>query len=864
MEKEMLRPEEKNIVDKAEKLTNFLDKGTDWVSLYLQNPIQKKSIEKILHENLIDVKRIKASANRPVAIGVFGASQCGKSYLISQLVCGSNEKNVNVYLNKQNEETFSKNYDYLSEINPAGGRESTAIATRFTKRPYKTVPGCSAFIRLLNITDIIKIFMNGYFFECINDSIPTSEEIQKLKGSFKSKGSSGSKSFLAEDDVWDLQNYAREHFHGAFYKELENNNYWNILNNEVRNLCKDDQILFLEVLWGKIPQITNLFKFLCDEREKLGGECVGIFEEALIPREYSVIDVQRLHHLNRSGGNVTVVTCNGSYQTISSSSLCALTSELVLTAAPSADKTLLDDFDVLDFPGARARAKQFDEKSFQKAPVYDGINPITEVLLRGKVAYLFDKFTDDRDVTALLLCQQGGNQEAKSLPYMVNKWVEKTHGPDAKSREGKIPLLFHVFTKFDEDLVTKGGEDKNVRWESRLKTNFEDFLGNEGDWVNEWNEKTPFKNCYWVRNPQVQQAAFGRTPNGEIVNDQQALDAMHDIYIHNPLVLKHFEEPEEAWKQAATPNNSGIGYLVSRLKAGIDLNTKVNQLEDSMNRIYKKVKADLERFYIGDDVVKARKEKQLRAQKCLMEIQKFIPTNYSFSRLMDVEHFTVSSKAIEMIYDSIINPMIAEDEYEVSADSGNNANGIDLGIDAGNIFNFGEMGEEVASVEVRSVGATKSKGEKFADAVLDRWQKQITDMAQDNNFARKSGLSSELISEISQELIKGAIKQKIREKIVDICEEPLAAGNSGKYAEIVAARSSAIVNNYVTELGEPRKEIPIPENPPKVAIKSYPGAEIFKHWGLSLIKLFMNNVAEATEADEKSNEALAAILSISI
>jgi hypothetical protein len=219
MQQGTLRPEEQKIIQTADNVTTLLNCSSDWTSQYLKDIQVRKGMERFLHEKLITVKKIKESAYRPVALGIFGASQCGKSYLTSELVRG-NDKALSVKLNAFGHQPTGR--DYLEEINPAGGRESTAIVTRFTLRPYRIIQGCSAFVRLITLTDIIKIFMNGFLFECQSDFMPTSEELQKLKGQFKSSSGKGnSVPLLSEDEVWDLQDYVKKQFHNQFVKSLD-------------------------------------------------------------------------------------------------------------------------------------------------------------------------------------------------------------------------------------------------------------------------------------------------------------------------------------------------------------------------------------------------------------------------------------------------------------------------------------------------------------------------------------------------------------------------------------------------------------------------------------------------------------------
>jgi len=390
MNQSKMRPEEQQIVTMSDQLTELLNCSSGWAAGYLKDAAIRKFMDKILHEKQVTVRRIKESAQRPVALGVFGASQCGKSYLTSELVRGG-EASLSVLLNGLNQNPAGR--DYLEEINPAGGRESTALVTRFTTRPYRTVQGCSAFLRLLTITDLIKIFLNGFLFECQSDFVPTADELQKLRYSFRGvSGRSGGPGLLTEADVWDLQDYARRHFHNQFLRMLEDINYWGILNDEIRLLPADQQISYLEWLWGRFPKITELFRFLQKELGNLGGEVVGIYDDSLLPRTNSIIDVQRLSQLMKVGNRKVALALNsGGQVSMDSSTLCALTAELILQTASASDESLLRRFDVLDFPGARARAQVFDQQRLTKDH-----EALVEVYLRGKVAYLFDRYSDDR------------------------------------------------------------------------------------------------------------------------------------------------------------------------------------------------------------------------------------------------------------------------------------------------------------------------------------------------------------------------------------------------------------------------------------------------------------------------------------
>lgn len=857
MQTQKLKPEEQQVVNKAQQLEDLVKDASNWASNHLKDAQIQKFMDRVLQEKQVTVSRIKESARRPLALGVFGASQCGKSYLVSELVRGANPS-LGVYLNRPGEQAVLR--DYLEEINPPGGRESTAVVTRFTTRPYFKVPGCAAFIKLMGIGDLVKIFLNGFVFECVSDFMPSAEELQKLRYSFRSyMGKSHNTPLLSEADVMDLQDYARRHFHNQFLRMLDDLNYWGILNEEVRFLPADQQIMYLEWLWGKFPRITELFRYLQKELGDLGGQIVGIYDEALCPRENSIIDVQRLSALMKPGNRkYRIVTADKRETAMDAVVLCALTSELILQVQPLGDNALLNKLDILDFPGARARAQVFDANRVSRDQ-----ESLVEVFLRGKVACLFDGYSDDRDITALMLCQEGGPQEAKSLPYMINKWIEWSQGGEASARKGKKCLLFHVFTKFDMDLVKKRGEDPMVRWDSRLKTNFSDFFSRGGDWVNNWSEDRSFQNCFWVRNPSVQQTVFGRDQNNEeFVRDQEQISQIKSEYLSNANVKKYFANPELAWDRAASPGQSGIKYLVEAIEQTIESTAKTTQLAENLSQIHIDLKNNLEPYFIGDDVSKARNLAEKRARRCLASLGKVMASKYSLPLLLDQDRLSISDKTVGMIYDSVLNPMYSDnDQLEQPAL-----------VQAGSpLFeeSIFQIDDESNKDEPRTEQHPKkvvSKGHLFAQAVLDRWQSQLAQLGQDQDFQTLTGLNAEWFATISQEIIKGASRTRLEHKIAAISDQYLNAPGSSRFLRKTSAITASMINRYVLELNQQPSEKQLPLGPPKVTLsaRAYPGLTTYQHWTNSLITMFKDNIAEASAEDEVSNKVLEKILKAQI
>src|SRR5690606_29833062 len=95
------------------------------------------------------------------------------------------------------------------------------------------------------------------------------------------------------------------------------------------------------------------------------------------------------------------------------------------------------------------------------------------------------------------------NMETLDLPGLVENWVGLTHGTTPELRARTNCILFFVMTKFDKHLgeSAAGGGDE-TRFERRIQASLlEKFGRNKDAWVEEWTPGIPFRNCYWLRNP---------------------------------------------------------------------------------------------------------------------------------------------------------------------------------------------------------------------------------------------------------------------------------------------------------------------------------------------------------------------------
>ncbi|MFC1746036.1 virulence factor SrfC family protein [Candidatus Riflebacteria bacterium] len=861
MEVEKLREHEKKVIEMTGKFGGLLKKGLSWSESF-----NKETVKKRLFHLITKIKRIEESARRPIALGIFGASQCGKSYLVSELVRGPTE-NLRIFLNDSGQSPAL--FNYLEEINPVGGRESTALVTRFTRRPYIDIDGCAASIRFISRVDLIKIFINGFSFECETGFKLSHDFMNRIKAGYRGKRGSGTTVF-SEEEITELQEYVNRHFRRRVpYNELEEFDFWNQWKSVVNYFPMHEQLAFIEILWGACEPLTALYKKLnaqlSQENGDLSNRVAGIYKDALMPRDGSIIDVQRIFKWDESREKLELKTIDGKTVQMAANYLCALTREILLTVPPDVDNDLIDRMDVLDFPGARAREKQFNEERLKNDP-----QSLYRVFLRGKVAYLFDRACDDLDINGLILCQEGGNQEAGSLPFMINKWVEWSHGRTPEERDGKKITLFHAFTKFDEDLVYKQGDRKSLttRWNTRLKTHFEEFFSREGDWVREWSPDRPFDNCFWVRNPGVRSGVFHIRDGREELSYPHDFEKIHQGYCNSPIVKTYFKDPTTAWQKAASPNNPGIHFLRDSILEVVAPDLKVLQLDNNLQRFYRDFRTLLENFYVGDNTLASIKKAEKRANRLLGHLMKVMRTHYALPKILDRDRFSISEKLVATLYDQVVNPMfdtdILEDEEEVVEASTPLFDDDPFAIDGL------ELEEDTAARDDSKSEACElkpvNKGELFARSVLSHWFEQLQGLATEEELLRQTGLEPDWFAELALEFEKGADRLNFFETIANNSNAHLNAPHASRFMRWQATSTSSLLNHFVINLGRERQGKKLPEGPPQATLstKSYPGATIYKHWTHSMRELFKENVTAGAQVDAESNRLLKEILSQSL
>ena len=580
--------------------------GLEWARAYLKTSQLSETRERLIR-NRIRLKRILRASEVNPAAAVFGESQVGKSYMVDCLL--TSEKSVlNVYDGKGNATGF------LEYINPiGGGKEATSLISRFTIDKVWKNDEFPIRVELLSPIDVVMVVVDTYFNDVKNHQLPKpqeiTEEIARLSDIYDAKNIC--QSVISEDEIFELKEYFTMSLleRGESFREaLLDAGYFDTLARIIPNINVSEWPGVFSFLWNHETQLTNVFSLLMRCFESLDfSQTVYIKTDAVLRSGGTILHVDRIYELfgitelkNDKGEirtveparipTMEVLTQTGRVvPSVSKGEFCAISMEVAFTITDPADpagginkeKPFLDTIDILDFPGARSR-KMFDAGAISK-------DEACEMMLRGKVAYLFNKYSQQYLISNLLFCHHSDQSNVSTLASLLKGWIATTVGETPAERQtfmqntGGVPPLFLIGTKFNIDLEKTPDDSKgddaskenvrNYRWNKRFG-NLLNLLGQNdvNNWLSNWEPGKPFHNTFLLRSYEYscqrglfhgyqQQDENGDwkltyTPDGALrgeqgINDEYRpfIESLRESFMNNDFVKRLFADPKESWRR---------------------------------------------------------------------------------------------------------------------------------------------------------------------------------------------------------------------------------------------------------------------------------------------------------------------------
>ncbi|MDB2495441.1 putative virulence factor, partial [Flavobacteriaceae bacterium] len=395
-----------NLEEKIISQLQLIKKSNSWINNSLIGEKQK-----LAYRNMVDCRRKlnkkKFALQGNPAAAMYGESQAGKSYLVSALL-SENCKPFMIYDGNGN------TYDFKNEVNPRGNEmESTSVVTRFSTQNKFVNKEYPVIAKLLSPTDLILVLCEAYYNNLkVNKSL-SYEEIKERIDSFEVtyKNRKECQKLIIEDDILNIEDYFNENFSNLVYSNIKDAHFFEKISLLVTRIPYQEWKDVFSLFWNFNPQLTRLFNDLINQYKQLKfADTVYLPIDAVLRTKGTILDVSRLDEIYDSfKGQETQYTntCsvlfldkNGVEETtvFSKPHLCGLIAELIFVLPDSIkkQKPFLDKTDLLDFPGLR-RTENTNENNITDLS-------LTTLLRRGRVDYLFNKYSSYERINTLLFC----------------------------------------------------------------------------------------------------------------------------------------------------------------------------------------------------------------------------------------------------------------------------------------------------------------------------------------------------------------------------------------------------------------------------------------------------------------------------
>ena len=831
---------------------------------------------------LIDERRkMRKLANAEMdnpGIAAFGKSQVGKSYLMNCIL----QKEGKPFLVKAN----GTEYNFIEKMNPiTDNTEATGVVTRFSsfsRAPQKYNAEYPLLMKTLSVADIITILSDGYYHDLKNWTSDGELTINEAADDIRERyihQPEQSNSPLQADDVLDMKDYFNHNINNA---QAFNNSYFfekvALVANRIPTTEWDD---VFSILWHRNKDISRLFSHILEALRKIGYArevylpVEAVLHEGIKPNTIMSVDcLMKIFETTdqyytdayvKDGATLTRI------EHLSKSDVCAICSEIVIKIeeeflstssqydfsdmAPDSrakltsgniEMTILKENDLLDFPGARSRLTlQIDALSSDE--------DLVKVFLRGKVAYLFNKYNESAAINVLLYCHDQYQNDVTNLYILLDEWVRNYVGETPEERRktiestGGIAPLFYIGTKFNMDMAVRPTDSANEntaidsRWYDRFnKVLYEQCLNSATPkwWVNNWTAAgTKFKNSYLLRDfkysgPKASKLYKGyeetrhelprEAPNTEGYMTEAYYQQMRNSFITSPDAAMFFNDRALSWDVAATRNNDGSLFIIENLSvvASHLLKTRESQFARQMRNSSTKVVDILNEYHVSEDIDEILQENIRKANSIIREMDFTCnDDNYFFGHLMQALQIS-ETRCLQEIHSLINSGELGEKnnnfaDYEIILKRCRDFTGCQNADECWKrlqmMYGLRDREEAESYLESRGVDYNLLFSKTFkkklnscviADHVFSLWQKNIKSVEFMNRILTNQRFDSVVMSALLENITQTSDYLRLNSLMASLIAEYVNVINIYTINEsLVADILSSTINSFVIDLG---------------------------------------------------------------
>lgn len=657
------------------------------------------------HRNLIDIQRklenISFALSENCSVAAFGESQMGKSYLVSAML---SEPGTPFMV--RNGGTL---YSFIDEINPSapnGTIEATGVVTRFTtSRDNGSTPEGFLKVRMLSVTDIVLVLAEAYYNQVVRN-IREYDKVKVINDRIKDVTlSNNTNSLLTEVDVSYIEDYMRSSTIRENCDHIFSSDFFQFLMRNVNNISNETLLSLLTLIWNENQDFNRLFFDIIKTYQELNYQPICYVDfESVLRKHGTLLDVARLDEMYPEPDTPKVkdfiptanvkLSSNGSERSVKKSFFSALVAELNIVVESENDlsgREFLKKLDILDFPGLKPKQTRNEDE------LSKGLNLAT-VFRRGKVTYLFNKYSRAKRISSLLFCHNNNDSKDCTMGGVIQDWVNNNVGETPADRKAYVDNiggspLFVISTWFNKDLDYNNepvDADLNERWDRRFKVVLSkdvlQSLGKPEHWFNNWTtQEKKFSTIFMLRDFKYSKAIFRGYDSDRKIGEGDAiiyekfpdyLRQLKNSFVQNDFVREHFKNPSTSWDEAATSKNDGTKPIMRQLNmiAPQMLNAQLMKFEKDCASLVDKLKELLLLEYHADNPIEqiAKSKKEVGRINVELDV-KCGKDPYFWGKMMDslmIPEFLIYEKVFDYIVGKVLVQPLSEPEAEVFMSAG--------------------------------------------------------------------------------------------------------------------------------------------------------------------------------------------------
>ncbi|WLS76927.1 virulence factor SrfC family protein [Erwinia pyri] len=396
------------------------------------------------------------AAGKECAIGFFGLSQAGKSYLITALAA-SDKGRMEIALG-------STTLEY-SHLNPQ--QQTSTMVTRYSGQQVRVDNEWPVQMALLSEEELVAILADVWVRRTEGRAVMLDEQqiSERLKTVAMYRQSEAIEGMKAGDVValWDRLTTSQL----CVSKALETH-FWPLAIELAPMLGVDDRARLFSLLWGEDRELTALYRQLAHVLHHVSGVPRVLAPLSVLDDpSLSVLNTHGLRYFNASSDRVIqVVPQHGGRNlqpvNLALAELALMGREVLMPLYSAPRESLFEQVDLLDYPGFETPSVLPDDEHHALALAF----------MAAKRAFLLTRAAEHQDVNLLMVCSAVGHRsETRTVGRVLDNWVKQTQGENTQVRSGRKPGLIWALTPFDQRITRGQNFDAAVQR----------YVGNPGD-----------------------------------------------------------------------------------------------------------------------------------------------------------------------------------------------------------------------------------------------------------------------------------------------------------------------------------------------------------------------------------------------